>query len=218
MPRVRVNLIAPDLLAAQSRRRRIRCWTWVVVPACAVYAALWVAQAFAGSDLEQLRLELQSRSRQLHALRAEVVDLDSRSSAVADQLRRAAALQEKRRWSAVLGLLSETMPHGCWLASVATDPAVPGAAPSGGVSAASPAASPSTTAGQPPGATSPKPMVIDAPRRLRVIGFAADPEAPLAFVGNLKATQVFRDVSLERSLREPSEDAQRFRFDILCEW
>ena len=61
-------------------------------------------------------------------------------------------------------------------------------------------------------------MTIDAPRKLRLIGYALNDAQPMEFVTRLKDAQVFQRVTLERSLLETSEEAQRFRFELVCEW
>ena len=61
-------------------------------------------------------------------------------------------------------------------------------------------------------------LTIDAPRRLRLAGFALNATDPLVFVTRLKDADIFRDVFLERSADDSRDDVPRYRFDVVCEW
>ena len=61
-------------------------------------------------------------------------------------------------------------------------------------------------------------MIIEVPRKLKIVGYATTPAEPHAFVTALKDSGVFTNVALERLLREPMLDGFYFRFELDCEW
>jgi hypothetical protein len=61
-------------------------------------------------------------------------------------------------------------------------------------------------------------VTIDAPRKMRLAGYATDAAEPHRFVANLKDTAIFSHIALERSQREPKLDGYYFFFELVCEW
>ena len=61
-------------------------------------------------------------------------------------------------------------------------------------------------------------VTIEAPRKLRIAGYAPVAAHPYDIVSSLKETDVFASVALERSEREPVLDGSYFRFELVCEW
>jgi hypothetical protein len=49
-------------------------------------------------------------------------------------------------------------------------------------------------------------------------GEARDATQPFFFVAKLKESRVFREVTLEHSWREKTQDESHFRFELICEW
>ena len=214
---VTVNLIPQSVQAAQARRRHIKRWA-----ACLAVTAVVAVVPVAAHWLQHVRVdELRAQSDKLQIdLAAARTELKTATAAANDaflRIERAKALRSKRAWSDMLALIGSCLPKDCWLTSIATDPDVPSAAP-----LARKAPPPSATPGTP---TPEKPtvVIIDAPRKLRMTGEATDASQPLSFVTRLKESQVFREVTLERSLREKSNpgagvDESNFRFELICEW
>ena len=203
-----LNLIPRSILDAQIRRRHMRIWATSLAPALgllAVFAGLnWVRQsraADAAETAEMLAAELQQA-------RAEVRGLTAAVSETSLQLERAGALRSKRSWSGLMGLLAQVRPDDVWFVGLATDPAAPAA--TRGVSTPQ-----SPQAGKP---VEVRPVMIDAPRKLRISGYSVSPTGPVALVSNLKKENVFARVILERSLRDADEQSPRFHFDVLVEW
>ncbi len=203
---VSINLIPDTVRLARQRRYRVSRWAMAV---CAAVAAVlvsgsveWYRRAEA-ADLsvqrQELRLMLTEVQEDVQALSAEV-------DQVQRHVERAAALKSKRAWSGLFAQIGTCMPPSCWLASMVTDPAVPRGGPARSkVSDEAPAAEVVS-------------VLIDAPRKLRLIGYAPDAAAPHEFVANLKRTDLFTDVRLEQSQQEAIRDGWRFRFQLLCEW
>ena len=209
---VTVNLIPESVQAAQVRRRHIKRWA-----ACLAVTVVVAVVPVSAHWMQHVRIdELYAQSDKLQTnLAAARVELKTATAAANDSflhIERAKALRSKRAWSNMLALIGSCLPKDCWLTSIATDPDVPSAAP---LARKTPPASAT------PGTPAPEKsavVIIDAPRKLRMIGEATDATQPLFFVTRLKESQVFREVTLERSLREKPEDESNFRFELLCEW
>ena len=164
---------------------------------------------------QYLRVEASRLSAQNEKLAGVLVELrqklatltiDAEGSLI--QLQRAQALRSKRAWSAMFATIAQNMPDGCWLISIATDPS----SPSGGGGRRSRA---TTTVKKKSEESITK---IEAPQRLKIVGYASNASEPHQFVTRLKLAGVFRDVSLETSRREQVQNAWYFRFDLVCEW
>jgi len=205
----RINLIPDALVRGGERRRRTRQWTTLAAAAIGLLMIPVTAESWRQAQASDLRGESRKLTAELTGLRDEVQSLSLESEDVFLQIERANALRSKRAWSAMLNLLAETMPPGSWLTTVETDPPVP------------PPNAPPIVDNAPKG-TAPsaglQTITIEAPRRLRISGYAVDAAEPLLFVTALNRTGVFQRVSLERSLRERVQQDSFFRFEIACEW
>ncbi len=213
---VSVNLIPESIRAAQTRRRHLKTWTALTVVAAAAsavpIAAHW-SQHVRRDELQALNEQLQA---DLTSARGELRTVTAEAGEVVLRLERANALRAKRSWSSLVALLASNLPDECWLISLATDPDVPSAAPPVRKGAAP--APPVPAGGAPALAEKAAVVTIDAPRKLRLIGQAADATGPLAFASRLKDTRVFSAVTLERSQRESAEQGTYFKFELICEW
>jgi Tfp pilus assembly protein PilN len=207
---VGVNLIPEPIQFAQARRRHV--WRWgAAVAAAAVALAVplgmdWYQRARA-DDLRAEHVELEG---QLATIRAELRTLTTQFQQASIQLERANALRAKRAWSEMLAMIGRCMPAGCWLTSIATDPAIPAKTGDG---------PPRQTPRKADSAAPQSPtVVIEAPRMLRLAGYAADAAEPYEFVARLKETGVFSNVVAGQSRSEPALNGTYFRFDLTCEW
>jgi Tfp pilus assembly protein PilN len=205
---VSVNLIPSNVRLAQACRYRVKRWGVSIVAGLAVLAVPasidWLQHARAAElhqERDRLNLEVAAVKTELRTLTAQVQEASV-------QLERANALRSKRAWSAMLATIEHCMPRGCWVTSIATDPAVPGPA----ASSAPPARRADSTSERS------QPVVIDAPRRLKITGYAADIAEPQEFIASLKDTGAFSRVLLGRTDREPVLDGTYFRFELSCEW
>ena len=204
---VEVNLIPEVVRLTRARRRHITRWVISTVATGAVLAIAfgldWLDRAEAGQlreESERLQVDLDRSRTVLRAITAQVEQLRLQSE-------RARALQTKRAWSGLIALIGDCMPEGCWLTAIATDPARPAGGP---VRARSPDPRPDTAK---EGA-----VIIDAPRKLEIVGYAPQAVQPYDFVSALKDTRVFSNTLLKRSQREPILDGSYYRFELVCEW
>lgn len=204
---VRLNLLPHELQQAQARNRHIQVWSAVIVPVAAVLCALLIVDGVRRVQADDVRDRNDDLQEELEIRRSEVRSLTESVAEVSLHLQRSDALRAKRNWSGMLALIGKCMPQSCWLTSLATDPEV---APAG---AAISISSKAGSAGQVAGA-----VTIEAPRRLKIAGFALDAAEPHLFVANLKQTEVFKVVRLEQSLLQQEFDPPRFRFELVCEW
>jgi Tfp pilus assembly protein PilN len=223
---VTVNLIPESVQAAQARRRHIKWWA-----ACLAVTTVVAVVPVGAHLMQHLRIdELHAQNYKFQTdLAAARVELKTATAAANDsflRIERAKALRTKRAWSDMLALIGSCLPKDCWLTSIATDPDVP---PAASLARKTPPASATPGA---PAPEKPAVVIIDAPRKLRMTGEATDATQPLSFVTKLKESQVFREVTLERSisssphgsrtvgltLGEKTEDESNFRFELICEW
>lgn len=204
------NFIPAPIRSRLEHRRRMRWWIGVCAPIAGALLICAAIDAWRVTQLDALRQNSSAVQSQLTAKRADLRRIVEESAQLKLQIERADALRSKRAWSGMLSLVADRMPADCWLKSAATDPARPGNESS---VARSPSAAPAGGAPE-----SPKPVVLDAPRKLRLSGFAGDPVQPVAFVTALKQAGVFEQVALERAQWERWRDRSVFRFDVLCEW
>ena len=202
-----VNFIPEVVQVAQARHRHIM--RWAVSTALAAGALVFAV----GLDwLDRVKAEkLRTESRQLltdlERERSELRTVTTELGQLRLQIERARALQAKRAWSGLIAFVADCMPAGCWLTSIATDPARPEGGPIR-------ADSRSTRVD----AVKEGPVVIDAPHKLEIIGYAPEAAQPHDFVAALKEARVFSNVLLKRSQREPVLDGSYYRFELACEW
>ena len=206
-----LNLVPESVQAAQARRRHVKRWALVLVVTAVAGTVPAGAHWMQHLRIEELGAQSEKLQSDLAAARVELRTATAEANDAFLRLERAKALRAKRAWSGMLALIGSCLPKQCWLTSIATDPDVPSSAPV--VHKTLPPATPGATAAEKPAV-----MTIEAPRRLRITGEALDSADPLSFVARLKETQVFREVILERSLRERPEQESQFRFELICEW
>lgn len=215
---VGINLIPPAMALERHRKRCARLWAKViVVGVLAVLASLsldWQLQRVGA----EVRASYDECNRQVESVRAAVRNLSTDTTKTTLLLERANALRAKRAWSGLIGLIVEKMPPGCRLKSVATDP------PKSEGEQIIPAqmAKIRATAGKESAGTATidanKTITVDAPRKLKLSGFADDPGLPLAFVAQLKGAGIFKDVTLARAQWQPSGNSPGLHFELVCEW
>ena len=219
------NLIPERVQLAQAQRRHLKRWS-VALVGCAALIAVPLGMEWVGrSRLAELRVRNAQRQADLVSARTELRSVTTAADEAFLHLQRAKALRSKRAWSGMLTLMANCLPTECWLVSLATDPEVPPTAEAMGHPVQkTPTAPRRGTPGQETEKERDKVVTIEAPRKLRITGFAPDAAQPLAFVTRLKETQAFRQVTLERSLREPGQAVaprsgeSYFRFELVCEW
>lgn len=206
---VGVNLIPENVRLAQERRRRLKGWGIAILLAVAILALPLTIDWVQRVQAAELRTQQGQLQTELATTRTELRALASQANEALMQLERAHALRSKRAWSAMFALIEKGMPEDAWLVSMATDPATP---PSGGGHKAEVRDRGTATDEQP------AIVVIEAPRKLRMAGFAIDAAQPHEFVSNLKESKVFTNVILELLRREPALNGSYFRFELICEW
>lgn len=209
----RINLIPEPIRVDRARGRRIRKWSVIVCVALAGSAVPTVASWMQTRKAEQLRAGYDQLQSDLNSSREELKSISAQANELFLRLERAKSLRSKRNWSGVFALIARTLPQGCWVTTLATDPDVP--PPQQAAVKQAPVASAKPTDAPP---EKPAPVFIEAPRRLRIVGQSIEASGPLAFVLQLKDAEVFRDVVLERSQRESDDTRTSFHFEVICTW
>lgn len=205
---IHLNVIPESSLLGQARRRHIVRWTIAAAAAIATVAVPLGLDWLRRSEAAALQTRTDQQYVLLEQVRSELRSLTMEAADLMLQTQRADSLRSKRPWSGLLARIGSCMPDGCWLSSLATDPPVPpDVAPSTG-----------TSSRKGPVGGGDRTIAIDAPRRLKISGYATDPAYPHVFVVNLKEAQLFTQVRLERSARDVSGDARNFQFELACEW
>lgn len=216
------NLIPMPLRIARGRRRRLKAWGLAVMAALLLLSTPIVFDQYLRVEASRLGTQNEKLAGVLTGLRQQLATLTVEADRSLLQLERAKALRSKRAWSAMFATIARSMPEGCWLTSIATDPS----SPSGGARPR-PRGTATGMTNRQAGFTSSDESVtkIEAPQRLKIVGYASDASEPYQFVTSLKKTNVFRDVVLETSRRERVQNRQAgsasawyFRFDLACEW
>lgn len=213
---LRLNFIPPQVQNSQMRGFRLRRWGIVV----AVVLLLDLIPIFmhwqARAHVEVLAAKAGQLEIQLEQLRNEVKHLQIEGEDVALQLERASALRAKRSWSAMLAMIARTMPDTCWLTSFATDPDTPSAVQQVAV-VPLPVANAAVSTREASTAPAKSVVVVDAPRKLSLMGKARSAADPLTFVTRLREEHIFKSVLLERTVRGPGPE-EPFQFQISCQW
>ena len=205
---ISVNLIPRDVRLGQALRRRL--WRW----ASLAMVGLLLLGASAGFDFarrgtaDELRATNAGLQVQVTRAQTNLRTITAELMSAWNQLEHATALRTKRAWSGMIALIARSMPENCWLTSIATDPDKPLPIKR----------SSRRTASKKDSGKEPEVVVIDAPRRLKIIGYAERASEPNEFVDRLNHTGVFHLVELERSQREPILDGSYYRFQLFCEW
>ena len=206
---ISINLIPRDVRRRQTQRRRL--WRW----ASLAMVGLLLLGASAGFDfarrgtVDQLRATDESLQVKVTRARADLQTITAELMSARNNLEHATALRTKRAWSGMIALIARTMPENCWLTSIATDPDKPTAGRRN---------SRKKPAKKKPAGKEQEVVVIDAPRRLKITGYAREASEPNEFVDRLNHSGAFRLVELERSQREPILDGSYYRFQLYCEW
>lgn len=205
---VGIDLIPQSARFARARRRHVKAWASALGAAAALLAVPLVIAWSQHADIVRLRRRADELQSGLAVARGKLRTLTATAKATLTRLDRAKALRSKRAWSSILAVIDERMTPGSWLTSIATDPKSPSAR--GGSSRKR-----RTRGKEQESKTS---VTIEAPRKLRIAGYATAAGEPHQLVRNLKSSGIFTAVTLEDSRREPALDASYYRFEVVCEW
>ena len=214
MDRLRINFIPARIQFAQARKEHLRAWAIGIAVVLLLDAVPVVMHWSAHHEAATRREQAAKLEDQLQDLRKDVQTTTTAAHEASLQLERANALRAKRSWSAMLGLVARSMPASCWLNTLATDPDAPSASASAQPSSPAPNAGPNAIAVKP---LARKVVAVEAPRKLRLIGYAINATDPLTFVTRLREQKAFDRIALERTMRGPGPD-DPFQFEIVCEW
>ncbi len=206
-----INLIADSVLVSRRRRRRVQRWVMSVLAAGVVASIPVGIELSRHQQVQSLRGEKRLYAAQIESMRSELNEVGIENRGLSAQTARANALRTKRSWSRLLAMVSRTLPEELWLTSMSTDPAVPirghrdltprkSAAPAGEVDDA------------------PRVVTMEAPRALKLAGYALEHRHLYEFMSRLKSVEAFGDVSLTKAVEEPVFRSKAVRFEIRCTW
>lgn len=119
------NLIPMPLRIARGRRRRLKAWGLAVMAALLLLSTPIVFDQYLRVEASRLGTQNEKLAGVLTGLRQQLATLTVEADRSLLQLERAKALRSKRAWSAMFATIARSMPEGCWLTSIATDPSSP---------------------------------------------------------------------------------------------
>ena len=208
---ISINLIPEETCRAQSRRTRLRAWALALVLALGALGIPLGMDWFQQARVETLHAERQRLQGELEQLRAEQRSVNDQAVRVQSQLERARALRSKREWSALFSLVAENLPAEAWLTAISTDPPVPAR----GRTRAGKGESETETETS---AAATQVITIEAPRKLRLTGYAAEYGRLYEFIGGLKQSGAFEEVVQVRAGIQPVLADSAVAFEVLCTW
>ena len=207
-----INLIPARVIRAAAQRIRLVRWAVVVALAGVLAAIPYTLTLSQKAEAAELREEIDRLDQDATSVRSQLRAVTSRAQESLSELERSKALRAKRAWSSMFALIATCLPADCWLLSVATDPETPG------VAVARPAAVPAA----PVTVAVRETVTIEAPQKMRLVGFSTSDSEPLVFVQNLRESNAFASVALQKSMRAPAGndpgEAPVYQFEIVCEW
>ncbi|MCK4659278.1 MAG: PilN domain-containing protein [Phycisphaerae bacterium] len=212
-----VNLIPAELLIARAVRRRIRVWLVVSVVLVGVVLVPIVVEGHRQGQVQRLRLKIAGMETRLHGVRGKVANVAQTVLDTDLELARSEALRTKRCWSGLLGLVADCMPQEVWLTSIATDPPQPGSS-SHELPRAARRRSARETGKQQDISKPAEVVILQAPTKIRLEGFALDHGAMMDLITRLKASRAFTAVEQVTSGREPVLQGDAVRFVVTCQW
>lgn len=198
---ISVNLLPEATVRKQRANRRARIWlvlTLCAAAGAAVPVGVTVTRQAQASTLQQRCREVDRERSKVQAQLAATLQEVER---LATHFAQSETLRTKRSWASLIGFIGGSMPPEVWLTAIATDPPFPMGRGRTEVHAE-------------PGDT----VVLEAPTKLLVQGYALDHKDLYAFMSRLKQADVFTGVELMRSGREPVLAGQAVRFDLQCSW
>ncbi|HNQ23610.1 MAG TPA: hypothetical protein PKK06_11000 [Phycisphaerae bacterium] len=209
---VSINLLPEEVRRAQTRRLHLTRWSLAVAAALLLLAVPVGLDFLHRAQAVRLRGEEARLKRELGTVRNEVATVTAESAKVMTQIERARALRAKRAWSALFALIANALPEETWLTAVATDPATPAGA------RAEPLLALLQSVPNTEGAPQAQVVTIEAPRKLRLLGYAADYPQLYEFMAHLKACGAFTEVLQVRAGLEPVLTGSAVGFEVLCTW
>lgn len=208
---ISINLIPEETCRTQARRTRIRAWTLALVVAVGSLGIPLGMDWFQQARVDELHVERQRLQVELEQLRAEQRTVGDQAVRLQSQLERARALRSKREWSALFSLVATSLPSDAWLTTISTDPPVPAREQSRLDQAKSESEAPAVQGGA-------QMVTIDAPRKLRLTGYAVDYGQLYEFMGGLKRSGAFAEVMQVRAGIQPVLTESAVAFEVLCTW
>jgi hypothetical protein len=207
-----INLIPAEVHRAAVRRSRLLCWAAIVALSGVLAAIPYSLSIVRENRFSKLREEVDSIDVQATNARNQLRLATGLAQQLYTDLERSRALRSKRAWSGMFALIASCLPPDCWLHSVATDPESPGAS----------AGRPTVVLASSGPRAAAEPVIIEAPRKLLLVGYSTSDSQPLVFVSNLRESNVFTQVALQKAMRAPFEkdasEAILHQFEIVCEW
>ena len=208
---ISINLIPEETCRARVRRTRMRAWTLALVIAVGALGIPLGMDWFQRAQVDELQAERQRLQGELQQLHAEQRTVSDQAVRLQSQLERARALRSKREWSALFSLVAASLPSDAWLTTISTDPPIPMRGQSRSAQVKSESETPADSGGA-------QIITIDAPRKLRLTGYAAGYGQLYEFMGGLKQSGAFAEVVQVRAGIQPVLMDSAVAFEVLCTW
>lgn len=186
-----VNLIPAPRRAAQQRKRRLRAWIILAT----VYGGLVLAACgtirVMGDHGTATAAELSDYQRHIQQLDLKLTDLQKQLAEVESSRRTTAAISDQPDWSVLFPILGTTVGDNVVLREIQLKP--------------------ETDSRQNKGSQARQPAF-----NLQLRGFAKSQPGVAQFVLRLQQLNLFDEVKLQRTGREPLSSAQVVTFEIFC--
>ncbi len=205
-----INLIAPSVLEARCRKRRIQRWIYVCAIGSLVAAIPLSIEISRHQKVQSLKREKTMLATMIESTRSRLNESGIEIRNLEAQMGRANALRSKRPWSRLLALIADTLPQELWLVSLATDPSTSTV----GYRDLTPIASPGVAGTD----SAPQVVTMEAPRALVLQGYALHHKNLYEYMSRLKRSERFNDVSLTNASEEPVLGSTAVRFEVECTW
>ena len=199
------NLIPAERLARKKIRKRLRLWSAVAVGYVLALAVVLAAcyAAWGGNDHAAMAQELAASKQQVNGSAAAIENMKTQVVDVQAALKTVETIGHQPDWSTLLTLLSHELGQDVVLQACQL-------APGDGSSAKQ---------GQQD--TTQSPAVTDRPLgqmtyKLALTGFGRTQQAVSQFVLNLEGVEIFKEVRLVKSNRQPFLAGQAVAFRIEC--
>lgn len=207
-----LNLLPETLRALAISRRRRRRWILCVSATASVMCAVWCFARMQGGEVRRVRRMGGEIAAQFRREQKRERSLETRAAFLVQQSRLLRSMRAADHWADHLLTIARSVPDGVVLSHLAVTPPASDAAPR--KTRNKPAGPSAIRAGLSPARILPPPR---PPHTVQLEGYAQQPDGVLAFVRELRGSQIFKHVRLVRSSEDSAGAERVVHFNIICQ-